>query len=105
MEDIRKTILIIAGDKGVYAFPKSINPKVNVIAWLEFELAYYDVTVQHFNHYTTGNPLDITIIITVGVDDIIAINCKSILIKVKKYSSTSSRQFSDISWKIVPIPK
>ena len=38
---------------GVYTFPKGISPKVNVIAWLEFELAYYDVKVQHVNHYAT----------------------------------------------------
>ena len=30
-------------DKGIHIFPKSISPKVNIIAWLEFELAYYDV--------------------------------------------------------------
>ena len=33
------------GDKGVHAFPKGINPKVNVIGRLEFELAYSDVGV------------------------------------------------------------
>ena len=37
-------------DKGVHAFPKGISLKVNVIAWLEFELTYYDVTVQHVSH-------------------------------------------------------
>ena len=34
-------------------FPKGICPKVNVIAWLEYELAYYDSAVHRFNHYTT----------------------------------------------------
>ena len=34
-------------------FPKSICPKVNVIARLEFEFTYFDSTVQRFNHYTT----------------------------------------------------
>ena len=29
-------------DKGVHTFPKGICPKVNVIARLEYELAYYD---------------------------------------------------------------
>ena len=28
-----------------------INPKVNVIAWLEFELTYNDGTVKHISHY------------------------------------------------------
>ena len=33
-------------DKGVHTFPKSICPKVNVIARPEFELASYDSTVH-----------------------------------------------------------
>ena len=37
-------------------FPKDISPKVNVIAQLEFELTYYNVTVQHFSHYAIGTP-------------------------------------------------
>ena len=41
-------------DKRVHTFPKSIFPKVNVIARLEFEYAY---SVQRFNHYTTRTPL------------------------------------------------
>ena len=40
-------------DKGVHNFPKGICPKVNVIARLEYELAYYDSAVHHFNHYAT----------------------------------------------------
>ena len=37
-------------DKGDHAFPKGISPEVNVMALQEFELAYFKVTVQHFNH-------------------------------------------------------
>ena len=33
-----------------------IYPKVNVIARLEFELAYFDSAVKRFNHYTTRIP-------------------------------------------------
>ena len=40
-------------DKRVHTFPKSIRPKVNVIAQLEFELTYFEATVQLFSHYTT----------------------------------------------------
>ena len=29
---------------------------MNVIAWLEYELAYYDSAVHRFNHYTTRIP-------------------------------------------------
>ena len=43
-------------DKGVHTFPKGICPKVNVIARLEYELAYYDSTIHRFNHYTTRTP-------------------------------------------------
>ena len=39
--------------KWVHAFPKSISPKVNVIAGLKFKLAYYDV--QHFSYYATNS--------------------------------------------------
>ena len=40
-------------DKGVRTFPKGICPKVNVIARLEYELAYYDSAVQRFNQDTS----------------------------------------------------
>ena len=33
---------------------------MNVIARLEFELAYYDSAVHRFNHYTTRTPPDMT---------------------------------------------
>ena len=34
----------------VHAFRKGICSKVNVIARLDFELAYYDSAVEHINH-------------------------------------------------------
>ena len=40
----------------MHTFPKGICPKVNIIVQLEYELAYYDSTVHHFNHYTTRTP-------------------------------------------------
>ena len=40
-------------NKVVHSFHKGIRPKVNIIAWLGFELAYYNVAFQHINHYTT----------------------------------------------------
>ena len=39
------------GGKGVHTFLNVINPKVNVIARLEFELADFDVVVLNFSHY------------------------------------------------------
>ena len=41
-------------DKGVHAFPKGISPKGNVIEPLAFKFTYYDVTVQHVNHYSAN---------------------------------------------------
>ena len=38
------------GNKGIHTFPTC--PKINIIAQLKFELAYYDIAVQHVNHYT-----------------------------------------------------
>ena len=43
-------------DKGVHTFPKGIWPKMNVIARLEYEFAYYDSAVHRFNHYNTRTP-------------------------------------------------
>ena len=37
----------------VHTFPNGICPKVNVIARLEYELAYYDSAVHRFNHEDT----------------------------------------------------
>ena len=34
-----------------FRFPKGINPKENVIEWLEFEVGFYDVAVQYISHY------------------------------------------------------
>ena len=42
--------------KAMPAFPKGICLKVNLRAQLEFELAYYDVTVYHVSHYATKSP-------------------------------------------------
>ena len=40
-------------NKEVLTFPKDIRPKVNIIAWLEFEPAYDDVAVQYACYYVT----------------------------------------------------
>ena len=49
----RGTIKSTAGRIRVHTFLNGIYPKVNVIAPLEFELAYYGSRVKRFNHYTT----------------------------------------------------
>ena len=41
-------------DKRVHVFPKGYNPKVSVIAKLEFDLVYYDVAVLHISYYATA---------------------------------------------------
>ena len=40
-------------DKAVHAFPKSISPKGNMIAKLEFELAYTKTIALYFSHYSS----------------------------------------------------
>ena len=37
-------------------FPEPISLKVNIIAGLEFELAYYDVTVYHVSYNAERTP-------------------------------------------------
>ena len=51
-KNICRTIETIAKvkDKGLHTYPKDISAKVNVLARLEFELAYYDVAVQCVYH-------------------------------------------------------
>ena len=48
------TVQPIAGEnKGFILFSKCISPKMNIIAWLEFELTHYDVAVQHVSRSIT----------------------------------------------------
>ena len=53
-------------DKEVHTFPKGICPKINIIARLEFKLAYYDSAVHHFNYYTTRTPPNASILLDQG---------------------------------------
>ena len=47
-----------SGDKGFNTIPKFISPKVNIIAWLEFELTKYNVAVLYVSLYETGTSSD-----------------------------------------------
>ena len=51
-------VLFNPQDKGVHTFPNGICPKMNVIARLEYELAYYDSAIHRFDHYKTRTPTD-----------------------------------------------
>ena len=44
-------ILGILGYKGFHCFRKDINPKMNVIAQLEFEIRNYNVEFQHVSNF------------------------------------------------------
>ena len=51
----RETVVVLlipelVGAKRVPNFPNGISPKVNAILQLKFEIAYYNITVQHINH-------------------------------------------------------
>ena len=48
-----------------HTFLKVITPKVKIIERLEFELAYYDVTVRHVSHNTTGTPMFLIVCVSV----------------------------------------
>ena len=43
-------------EKGIYIFPYGIDPKVNIMAWLQFELASWGPAGEHFSNYTTRTP-------------------------------------------------
>ena len=45
--------------RGILSFNGGISPKLNIITGLVFELADYDVGIQHVNHYTMVTPLKI----------------------------------------------
>ena len=40
----------------VHTFAEGISPKLNVITQLEFELSYYNVTIQDVIHNTESTP-------------------------------------------------
>ena len=43
-------------NKGVHSFPKGVNSKLNGNERLELKLPFYDVVVQHCDHFDTTNP-------------------------------------------------
>ena len=46
---------IAVDNKEIHNFSKGICLKVNVIAWLGFELAYYGIAIHHFTLNSTGS--------------------------------------------------
>ena len=44
------------GIRKLNIFSKGISLKVNVVAWIEFELTHFKVAIQHFSHYAKGTP-------------------------------------------------
>ena len=47
---------IAGGNKGVHTFLKDICSKVNSLPLLDFEHAYFNTAIYHFNHYAMGSP-------------------------------------------------
>ena len=45
----------------IHIFPKSIRPKVNIIARLESELTYRDFAVQYVSYYATATHATFTL--------------------------------------------
>ena len=52
--------------RGLIPFPKGIRPKVNLIARLEYELAYFTFALHRFYHYTMRTPT-LCVIVSVSV--------------------------------------
>ena len=49
-------ILTISAHKSVHKFLMCIRPKANLLSWLEFKPAYFNITVQNVCYYTTETP-------------------------------------------------
>ena len=47
---------ITGGIRGFMLLPTSIPKKVEVIARLKFELAYFETAIQHISHNAMGTP-------------------------------------------------
>ena len=54
-------------DTEIHTFLKGISPKLNVIAWLEFELSYYDITAQQINQYAEAIPTKVPVWAIFGI--------------------------------------
>ena len=52
----KRVAVSISYDDNHYTTGSSYIFIANVIAWLEFELSNFDLTVQHFSHYVTRIP-------------------------------------------------
>ena len=74
-------------DKEVHTFPKGICPKVNVIARLEFELAYYDSANHRFNHEAT--PLFFSVFVLTFFQSSFLRACNVIFISVMIFYTNS----------------
>ena len=84
-----------------HIFPKGIRPKVNVLARLEFELAYYDFAVRCFKHYhedillsALGFLYFAELMMMTGSLGGVAANLQSCDIKVSEFKSTRAISFT-----------
>ena len=53
-EHFRYDLTHRTGNKRIHTLLKAISPRVRIRARLEFELAYYEVTMLHVNHHSAG---------------------------------------------------
>ena len=71
---------IAGGIKEFSTIPKGFSPKGNVIAWLEFELAYFKAIVQYFSHFSMQTlPLFICTLSDMKYSYLIQIICSRIV--------------------------
>ena len=91
----------------VHAFPQCISLKAKVIVWLEFELTYSLVTVQHFSHYTRDIPWMFMINIVVKIQEKVVVIFICNCVKYKKNSLykciiTDKNKYENSLMKTVP---
>ena len=60
----------IWGDKEVDTFSGGLCPKLNVILYLEFKLAYYEISIQYISQNAMKNHGMVVLIIVLSMDQI-----------------------------------
>ena len=52
---VKTTVILVCKQISSDSFKNKITYRVlNIIAWLELKLAYFEATAQHVNHYARG---------------------------------------------------
>ena len=100
--------LLGLGDKGNSYLSQGINPKLNVIAWLKFGLAYFKAAIQLWSHYTIVTLLVLLSVIYYQITTVLKIHSqkyKYVAINCWKNIKICSNQYKYVAincWKYFP---